>query len=164
MITLRDETPDDHGAIAALVTEAFRTAPHAAGTEAAIVGRLREADGLLLSILAEEEGLVGQIAASPATVGGHAGWVAIGPVAVAPSGQGRGIGTALMEAALARLRAAGAPGVVLVGDPAFYRRFGFGRWDGLVVSGIPSDYVLALPFGAATPRGTILFHPAFGLA
>ena len=65
---------------------------------------------------------------------------------------------------LDRLQAAGAPGAVLVGDPDWYARFGFAARPGLTVQGVPAQYVLAVPFGSDTPRGEILFHPAFGLA
>ena len=164
MTRLRYETPEDETAIAALVTAAFLTAPHADGNEAEIVARLRGADGLLLSLVAEDVGLVGHVSASPATVAGRPGWAAIAPVSVAPQFQGRGIGSALVRAALARLGATGASGAVLVGDPGYYGLFGFAARDGLTAAGIPSEYVLALPFGAVEPQGAILFHPAFDLA
>lgn len=163
----RDETPEDEEAIAALVTAAFLTAPHADGNEAGIVGRLRAADGLLLSLVVEDKGqaggLAGHIAASAATIAGRPGWAAIAPVSVAPPVQRRGIGTALIRAALDRQRASGAAGAVLVGDPGYYGRFGFQARDGLTVTGIPDHYVLALPFGPHDRWGDVTFHPAFGL-
>ena len=164
MTPLRDEAPEDAAAIAALVTAAFLTAAHADGNEAEIVARLRAGNGLLLSLVAEEEGLVGHVAASPATVSGRRGWATIAPVSVAPAAQGRGIGSALVRAALAGLRATGLHGAVLVGDPGYYGRFGFTARDGLTGASIAAEYVLALPFGTEAPRGEILFHPAFGLA
>ncbi|MFO1210876.1 MAG: N-acetyltransferase [Amaricoccus sp.] len=164
MITIRDERPGDAAAIAATVTAAFAAAPHAGGNEAEIVARLRAAGALRLSLVAEDAGLVGHLGASPASVGKLAGWMAIAPVSVAPAHQRRGVGTLLMRIALDRLQAAGAPGAVLVGDPDWYARFGFAARPGLTVQGVPAQYVLAVPFGSDTPRGEILFHPAFGLA
>lgn len=161
---LRPESPPDAPAIAALVSEAFLTAPHADGTEADIVARLRDAGALTLSLVSEgPDGLDGHIAASPVTLNGHPGWAGIGPLAVRPDRQGRGIGAALMAAALDRLRHAGFRGAVLVGDPGYYRRFGFTPHPGLAVPGIPSDYVLGLSFNSQPPTGAIAYHPAFGL-
>lgn len=161
----RDETAVDAAPIGDLVTAAFLNAPHRGGTEALIVTRLRAAGGLLLSLVAEEEGrLLGHVAASPASLDGAAGWACIAPLSVLPGRQGQGIGTALMQAALQRLRAQGHDGVVLVGDPAYYARFGLKARPRLVADGLPPEVVLSLPLrhGAAL-RGGFGFHPAFGL-
>ena len=159
---IRPETPDDAPAIAALVTDAFLTAPHADGTEAAIVDGLRAAGALLLSLVATDgPALVGHVAASPVTIAGRPGWAGIGPLAVRADRRRAGIGAALMTAALDALRARGLAGAVLVGDPAYYARFGFAPSPGLTVPGIPDDYVLALPFAGPPPTGAIAYHPAF---
>lgn len=60
--------------------------------------------------------------------------------------------------------AAGAAGCVLVGDPAWYARFGFRHLAGLSVAGVPDAYVLALPFGAERPQGAVGHHEAFATA
>ncbi|MDO5368870.1 GNAT family N-acetyltransferase [Paracoccus sp. (in: a-proteobacteria)] len=162
-VTLRDEALGDADAIRSLITEAFRDAAHASGTEAQIVDGLRAAGALTLSLVAEEDrGILGHVAASPVGIGDAPGWFGIGPLAVRPDRQSQGIGTALMQGALARLRAQGAQGVVLVGDPAYYARFGFAADPGVSVDGIPVEYVLALPFSRAA-RGHVGFHAAFGL-
>lgn len=161
-VTLRDETLEDAEAIRRLITEAFRDAAHSSGTEAQIVDNLRAAGALTLSLVAEEDdGIAGHLAASPVRVGKAPGWSGIGPVAVRPGRQSQGIGSALMRAALARLRAEGAQGAVLVGDPAYYGRFGFAADPRIVVPGIPAGYVLALPF-AEPAHGRVRYHPAFG--
>jgi predicted N-acetyltransferase YhbS len=49
----------------------------------------------------------------------------LGPLAVHPDHRNRGIGTALMRRAIARARLAGHGAILLVGDAAYYRRFGF---------------------------------------
>ncbi|SEN61211.1 putative acetyltransferase [Gemmobacter aquatilis] len=162
-MTLRAETPQDAAEISALTSAAFATEAHASGTEAQIVERLRKADALLLSIVCEEGGrLVGHIAASPVLVGGQPGWAGIGPLSVLPDLQRSGIGSALMTEALRQLRALGQGGVVLVGDPGYYTRFGFVADPALHVRGIPAEYVLSQPF-ASRRSGGIRFHPAFGL-
>jgi putative acetyltransferase len=161
---IRPETPEDSAAIASLTAAAFADMPHSDGSEPAIIERLRAAGALILSLVAEEDGLIlGHVAASPTSVGHTLGWAGIGPISVAPERQGKGIGGALMHMALGRLRGQGLHGVVLVGEPAYYRRFGFAAQDGLTVPSVPPEYVLALPFGPERPSGTIRFHPAFGL-
>lgn len=161
---LRDEVPGDIAAIRAVTKSAFATTPYGSQTEAEIIDRLRAAHALRLSLVAEAEGeVVGHVAFSDVTIGGETGWVGLGPVSVRPDRQRRGIGSSLIEAGLARMRAAGAKGCVLVGDPGYYARFGFRTVPGLSYDGVPDAYVLALPFSADVPRGAIRFHPAFGL-
>lgn len=161
---LRDEAEGEAGAIGELITTAFLTAPHADGTEAAIVVRLRAGGGLLLSLVAERaEGLIGHVAASPVTIGGVGGWACIAPLSVAEGARRQGVGAALMRAALVRLEAAGLGGVVLLGDPAFYGRFGFIADPARFVPGLPAEYLLGRAFRGAGLAGEIRFHPAFGL-
>lgn len=146
---LRLETTADVAAIHRLTAEAFRNAPHTSGTEAFIVDALRNAGALTLSLVAEDAGvLVGHVGLSPVTVAdGSTGWYGLGPVSVLPSHQGRGIGSALVRDALARLRAMGASGCVLVGEPAYYGRFGFEA-----SAAMAADEVVADP---ATVTGSI---------
>lgn len=92
---------------------------------------------------------------------GAAGWYGVGPVSVAPALQMQGIGRALMEGGLERLRAQGAAGGVLVGKSGFYGRFGFAHDPRLVLPGVPPEYFLALSFGAAAAGGQVEFHSAF---
>lgn len=158
---IRLETPADVAAIGPLVTAAMRTLPQASGTEAAIVSALRKAGALTLSLVAVDGGTVlGHLAASPARIGEAEGWALIGPLAVLPDRHRQGIGSALMRDALLRLRTAHR-GAALVGDPDYYRRFGFRNFPGVEVSGIPARYVQALPFDGAAPQGEIIHHPAF---
>lgn len=159
---IRDETPGDIPAIGRLITEAFRMLAQSTGTEAGIVERLRAEGALVLSLVAEEkaEG-VGYLAASAARIGGQDGWGLIGPLAVLPARHRQGIGTALMAEALRRLRAT-SRGVVLVGEPAYYGRFGFRAFPGLGLAGCPPEVVQALPFDDIAPRGELHHHQAFG--
>ncbi|WP_029029351.1 GNAT family N-acetyltransferase [Salinarimonas rosea] len=162
---IRPETPSDAGTIGTITTDAFARAPHASGTEAAIVERLRRAGALTLSLVAEEDGtVVGHVGFSEVRVDGRdVGWLALGPIAVRPDRQGRGIGAALVREGLARVRAAGARGVVLVGDPAYYGRFGFDADPRLAMPGVPARYVLALSFAGPPPAGTLAHHEAFAV-
>lgn len=160
---IRDERPGDIPAISRLVTEALRLLPQSTGTEAGIVERLRAEGALALSLVAEDDGtVVGHLAASAARIGSQGGWGLIGPLAVVPVRHRQGIGSALMAAALVRLRAT-CRGAALVGDPAYYGRFGFRAFPGLHVPGCPPDVVQAVPFAGDLPSGELVHHPAFGL-
>jgi putative acetyltransferase len=80
---------------------------------------------------------------------------------VVPELQRQGIGKALIEAGLGRLRALGARGCILVGDPGYYGRFGFRNYAHLRYPGAPAEDLMALPFGDTVPRGEVHFHEAF---
>jgi putative acetyltransferase len=160
---IRNETAGDIPAIGRLVTEALLMLAQSTGTEAGIVARLRAEGALALSLVAEDAGeVVGYLAASAARVGTQDGWGLIGPLVVLPSRHRQGIGTALMAEALCRLRRT-SRGAALVGDPAYYGRFGFRAFPGLGVTGCPPEVVQALPFDGIAPRGELVHHPAFGL-
>lgn len=162
-LRIRDENTLDVPLIEALTGVAFRTAPHRSGTEQHIVNALRRAGQLTLSLVAEEGGvIVGHVAVSPVSVSdGSRGWYGLGPISVQPELQGRHIGASLMHAALGGLRARGAAGCVLVGDPAYYTRFGFRAVPGLVYPGIPPEHFMALASGGSVAQGTVSFHAAF---
>lgn len=163
MTTIRSERSADHAAIDAVIASAFHGAVHASGAEGAIVGALRGAGQLTLSLVADEAGqVVGHVAVSPVTVDGALrGWYGLGPVAVAPPAQRRGIGRMLVERALDGLRERGAAGCVVLGDPAYYARFGFVPALSLVLPGVPPAYFQALAFDGAIASGEVAYHPAF---
>ncbi|MBS0505082.1 MAG: N-acetyltransferase [Proteobacteria bacterium] len=160
---IRDERPADAAAIRAVVTAAFATAPHSSGTEAAIVDALREAGALTLSLVAEEDGeVVGHIAFSPVMAdGSEGGWYGLGPVSVRPDFQTKGIGQALVRVGLERLKESGAFGCVVLGDPAYYARFGFLNDPALRYPGVPPEYFQMLIFAGARPSGDVSYHAAF---
>jgi putative acetyltransferase len=64
-------------------------------------------------------------------------------------------------AAQAVLKALGAAGCILVGDRAYYERFGFRYPAGLVYHGAPAEALMALPFDGSIPHGTVHFHEGF---
>lgn len=164
-MTIRPERPQDVAAIREVNVAAFLTHPFSIQTEHLIVEALRDAGALEISLVAEADGIVvGHIAFSRATIGETSeGWYLLGPVAVLPEYQRRGIGSALVEAGLAELRARGAAGCALVGDPAFYRRFGFEHHAGVTCRGVPDEYVLVLAFRGDVPSGEVVHHPAFSI-
>ena len=160
---VRPEQDGDIGAIRALTETAFKTAPHADGTEHLIIDRLRAAGVLTLSLVAEVDGVVaGHVAFSPVTVSdGSAGWYGLGPISVDPSRQGEGIGGKLIREGLDRLKALGATGCVLLGDPAYYSRFGFAADPKLTLDGVPPEYFMRVAFSPVYGEGTVSYHPGF---
>lgn len=160
---IRPETPADHAAIRAVNIAAFATHPFSRQTEHLIVEQLRAAGALAVSLVAEVRGAVaGHIAFSRARIGGaDLGWYLLGPVAVFPAAQGRGLGSALVRAGLDELRRLGAKGCALVGDPAFYTRLGFRQAQRLEYPGVPPQFVLCLPLAGEEPKGDVGHHPAF---
>ncbi len=160
---IRNETAADVVAIDALTVAAFRNAPHTSHTEQFIVHALRNAGALAASLVAECDGaIVGHVALSPVTISnGTSDWYGLGPISVLPERQGEGIGSALMDAALAALRDLSAAGCVVLGDPAFYSRFGFMPEAGLVLLSVPAEYFMALALDVNLPQGSVSYHAAF---
>ncbi len=160
---VRDETASDIEAISEITRIAFENHPYGHNTEQFIIRALRAAGALALSLVAEAGGrVVGHVAFSPVTISdGSRGWFGVGPISVLPELQKQGIGTSLMREGLTRLKAAGARGCVLVGDPGYYVRFGFRSDPGLAHEGVPEEFVLALSLDGSRAQGTAVFHAAF---
>lgn len=161
--TIRDEEPRDVGPIAALTRVAFADHPHSNDTEYLIVAALRRCGALSISLVAEEAGrIVGHAAFSPVTIAdGSQHWFGLGPVSVAPDKQRHGIGTAMIEQGLARLRELDAAGCVVLGEPEYYKRFGFACDTQLTYAGVPAEYFLALPLSTTRAIGEVRYHEAF---
>ncbi|QVQ27383.1 GNAT family N-acetyltransferase [Achromobacter deleyi] len=159
---IHPETPADHDAIFAVTQAAFKNHPHSQQTEGYINNALREAGALTLSLVAREQGrVVGHIAFSPVTISdGAPHWYGLGPVAVLPEYQGRGIGAALIRDGLARLKALGAAGCVVLGEPDYYSRFGFAATPALIYPGVPPAYFLAQVY-TRPARGQVSYHEGF---
>lgn len=120
---IRVEIPVDAPGIDALLRKAFK-----GDDEAELVQQLRE-DGLLtLGIVAtdDEGGVVGYAAFSPVDVGGEdRQWVALAPLAVEEGLRRQGLAEKLVYEGLDSLNEFGYAAVVVLGDPAYYQRFGF---------------------------------------
>lgn len=165
---IRLERPEDAAIIHALTDAAFAGKAFSDGTEAAVVAGLRAAGALTLSLVAtgprgEDGEIWGHVAFSPVTVdGADCGWYGLGPVSVWPERQRGGVGQGLIREGLSRLRALGAGGCVLTGDPGYYRRFGFENDPGLRYAGAPAWAFQCLTLSGPRPSGQVRFHPAFG--
>lgn len=163
---IRDQIAADFDAVHRLVIVAFKTQPHASGTEQFLMDALWTTDTVTVALVADDAGaIVGQAAFSKVMVDGEdIGWHGCGPVAVLPERHKQGIGSALMRAGLERLRALGSKGCVVVGDPAYYTRFGFANTDAMFMPEVPPEYFMALSFGSEIPKGRVKFDPVFDAA
>ncbi|QQX80577.1 N-acetyltransferase [Shewanella sp. KX20019] len=162
-INIRLEKPCDITTIHQVTAAAFLDAPHTDHTEQFIVDALRHSGALSVSIVAEDSSkIVGHVALSPVTISnGTTDWYGLGPISVNPTEQGRGIGSKLMHAALRELKNLNANGCVLLGDPKFYRQFGFEPLDGLVLADVPAEYFQAVLLQGARPAGAVTYHESF---
>lgn len=122
-VLIRAEEERDWSAVYTVNRLAFATS-----AEADLVSALRDQAQPVVSLVAEHAGVVvGHILFSPVSLSGHTGLTIMGlaPMAVAPSHQRLGIGSALVRAGLERCRTLGVGAVVVLGHPEFYPRFGF---------------------------------------
>lgn len=163
-LIIRDECEKDVHAIAQITIKAFAATPYSDGSEAPIIEGLRERGHLALSLVAaDHDAVVGHVAFSRVSISESAGdWYGLGPISVDPDRQSEGIGRQLIEAGLERLQQLNATGCVLVGDPAFYRRFGFRSDGNLTYPDMPNEFVQWLSFDSSRPAGEVTYSEAFG--
>jgi len=161
---IRPERAGDEAAIHKLTARAFEGEPHSDGSEPQIVDRLRAAGDLTISLVAKEgDALIGHAAFSPVEISdGSADWYGLGPISVEPELQGEGIGSKLVYKGLDQLREMGANGCVLLGDPAYYERFGFRHDPRLTYPGPPPEYFQCLVLSGDAPAGEVKYSPGFG--
>ncbi|WP_326561824.1 GNAT family N-acetyltransferase [Micromonospora sp. NBC_01796] len=155
-VRLRPEGPADEPAIRRVVAAAFAAPDRPVPAEVRLVEALRDSDAWLpeLSMVAEVDGdvvgyaLLTRVMVQPGAVPA----LALGPVAVLPKRRGVGYGTDVVQAALAAATELGERLVVVLGDPAYYRRFGF----------VPAArYELTSPWsGLGAPWQALLLPPS----
>jgi putative acetyltransferase len=162
-IKIRNESVADCPVIEDVTISAFLNAPHTSHTEQYIVNALRKAGALTISLIAEAQGtVIGHVAVSPVSISdGTSGWFGLGPISVLPEFQRRGVGAQLMRESLSVLRDRGASGCVVLGDPAYYGRFGFRADARLALPGVPPEYFQALSIDSSQPQGIVSYHQAF---
>ena len=160
---IRNERTSDIEAISEVTIEAFNNLAISQHTEQFIINALRKAHALTISMVAELDGqVVGHIAFSPITISDRSlNWFGLGPISVLPKYQKQGIGKSLLLKGLSLLKDLGGRGCALVGDPEYYKRFGFKNIPCLIHEGIPPEVFLALPFDNKIPQGTVVFNEAF---
>ncbi|SCG50406.1 GNAT family N-acetyltransferase [Micromonospora inositola] len=173
-LRLRPEDPADEAPVARVLATAFARPDVTTPPEVELVDELRRSDAWIpeLAMVAEYGGeVVGYALLTWVRVrsdGGAAPALALGPVAVSPHRRRVGHGTAVVQAALDAATELGERLVVVLGDPAFYRRFGFERADRMGLtspwSGLGEPWqALVLPPSASgeapPPRGEVVFPP-----
>ena len=163
---IRSQRSADAPSVRAVNLAAFETS-----TEADLVELLSAQASPLVSLVAEEVGaIVGHILVSPVTLPGQPDLTIMGlaPMAVVPSCQRRGIGSALVRAGLRDCKQLGFDAIVVLGHAQYYPRFGFQTASRLGLDceyDVPDDVFMALELrpGILTGKsGTIQYHPAFG--
>ena len=160
MMSIRTATARDREAIRLVEEHAFGQK-----MEAGLVDALVDSGDTVLELVAEEEGqVVGHILFSRLYVehGGKFAAVALAPLAVEPSFHGAGIGGALIREAHVRLKQAGEKLSIVLGDPAYYGRFGYAHER---AQSFDSDYqcaaLQAVAWGEAPESGKLVYAPAF---
>jgi putative acetyltransferase len=159
---IRYAAPADHAAIAEVIEAAFGRPD-----EARLAARLRAEGDAMFELVAEDAGtVVGHILFSRLWADRGDLYAALAPVSVAPGRQRRGVGAALVRGGLERAPQFGAMGVLVLGDPAYYGRFGFRREAALGVrspySALEAFQALALFDGAFERPLTVAYPDAFG--
>ncbi|PJI86042.1 putative acetyltransferase [Yoonia maricola] len=158
---IRLETDADHQAIYALTRDAFAPMSFSDGSEPDIVNQLREDGDLTLSLVADQDGIIGHVAFSPAKISNAEGaWYGLGPISVRADRQRQGLGSKLAHTGLDMLRKLGAAGCVLTGNPDVYRPMGFSNDHALTYSGLNPKYILFISFDGTVPKGEINFAEA----
>ena len=124
---------------------------------------MRSAGALAISLVAQRQAVLGHASFSPVSIeGGALTWFGLGPVAVLPAHQGQRIGTMLIERGIDILCKQGAAGCVVLGNPAYYGRFGFVHDPALRYPGPPSKAFQRLVLSGSAPSGVVRYNPAFG--
>jgi len=162
---IRPEEPRDYTSVHEINMLAFETP-----AEANLVELLRKESDPIISLVAEEDGeIVGYIMFSPVSLSGRADLqiMGLGPVAVEPKQQRKGVGSALVTAGLERCKELGFGAAVVLGHKGYYPRFGF---TPSIQYGIECEYdvppevfmLLELQPGYLQgAQGIIHYHPAF---
>ena len=164
MELIRPASVEDATAVRRVHVTAFPTP-----AEADLVERLRASCKAVIELVAlDGDSVVGHILFSPIELEPLAGAVGLGlaPVAVLPDHEKHGVGRRLIQNGLAECHRWGAGFVVVIGDPPYYRRFGF---EPAKESGLRSEFavgdafmVFKLESGALPPPGTLIrYAPEF---
>jgi putative acetyltransferase len=158
---IRHARPADHAAIREVVADAFGQPD-----EAVLVERLRAAEDVVFELVEEDGGgIAGHILYSRLWADRPDLYAALAPVSVKRDRQGVGVGSALIRASLETAREFGVHGVLLLGHPAYYPRFGFSAQAAAHVSapyaGSPAFMALALGDGAFDGPLSVAYPDAF---
>jgi len=161
---IRYVRPTDHAAIELLVTAAFGR-----GDEARLIAQLRADEDCLFEMVVEEDGeVLGHILFSRLWADRFQLYGALAPLSVRPDHHRKGLGSRLIQAGLQGAREFGCFGVLVLGDPAYYGRFGFSadaaRQIKAAYSGLAAFQALALEDNAFEGELNVTYPDAFNAA
>ena len=167
---IRDERKEDYKDIKSLNDLAFQ-----GPVEGEIVDKIRSSSTDIVSLVAADENLIiGHIFFSPVTVisgEGEIKGMGLGPMAVLPEFQNKGIGSALVKEGLKILRNKDCSFVIVLGHKDYYPRFGFeaaskfglsSQWEG-----VPDEAFMVLFLDkslAGRVSGVVSYRPEFNEA
>ena len=155
-----------------VIAEAFDTSDHGHNGEADLVDQIHASGNDMVSLVAlDRTNVLGHVLFSPAQITGESGvvhGVGLAPVSVSPSVQRQGIGSALINDGLKQLRAMQADFAVVIGDPAYYQRFGFIPASQHELThdfdGIPQEFLMVQSLredSSQIPAGTVRYCEQF---
>ncbi|MCC3860402.1 GNAT family N-acetyltransferase [Pseudemcibacter aquimaris] len=163
---IRKEEIQDHVLVEDILKMAFES-----DGEARLVKALRDQASPIISLVAENDecAIVGQIMFTPVTIDGceDVKIMGLAPVSVTPEEQGKGYGGALIKAGLHECRKLGMDGVVLLGHPDYYPKFGFKtstEYDLACEYDVPAEAFMAMELSAGAfdkVSGTVKYHKVF---
>ena len=162
---VRPEEPADALAVRRINQTAFSSA-----LEADIVEAIRKQEKSVVSLVADSNGqVVGHILFSPVSLSGKSKLrlMGLGPMAVLPSHQRKGIGSALVREGLDRCREMACDAVVVLGHPEYYSRFGFvpaSRYEISCEYDVPDEVFMLLEFEPRSLEGVagkVIYNEAF---
>lgn len=161
-MNIRPEKPGDEAAIGEVVAAAF-----GGQAEADLVTRLRDSGDLLLSLVVEDAGkIISHGAFSRVWIerdGTRTPGVSLAPVAVLPQAQRKGTARALIGAGHLRLKLLGETIVFVLGDPDYYKRFGFSHELAKTFTCVyQGEHLQALRLSTDAPTsGEVIYSAAF---
>jgi putative acetyltransferase len=156
---IRDEQAADEHAVRGVVHDAFGRAG-----EAVLVDRLRaDGDSVISLVAVDRDAIIGHVMLS--RLGAPFKALGLAPVSVRADRKRQGVGSALIRGALDRARQGAWDAVFVLGDPAFYGRFGF---DADAARGFGSPYagphfMVHVVGGALAVTGKLDYPPAFAM-
>jgi len=139
-----------------LTEAAFKPMSFSDDTEADCLDQLRDDGDLLLSLVAEDDEIIGHVALSPAHLLGPGRWAGLGPISVRADRQKQGVGSAIVDAAMNWLKTEGYDGCVLIGNPAVYGPMQFVS-GGITYRDLPGEIVQYRSISGLKPKGEVLF-------
>lgn len=158
---IRHARASDHAAIAAINTLAFGKPD-----EAAMIERLRDDGDVMFELVVDHAGtLDGHILYSRLWADNAQLYAALAPMAVRPERQIKGLGSDLVRASLTTAREFGTHGVLVLGHPLYYPKFGFAAETAANVrapySGSPAFMALEIERGAFEHPVMVAYPNAF---